>query len=146
MGCLVLYRIARRGEQFVTTRFHPKHLDRVKELYRKWGLFALVIPALLPPPMPFKIFVATAGALGYPMGRFALVILIARMVRYYFWGILAFFFREEVLKMIEWLKDNIIEVLGIIIAAFILFLIVRWMIMRLKSPPAKSKTQVSYTD
>jgi membrane protein YqaA with SNARE-associated domain len=146
IGCLVLYRIARRGEQFVTKRFHPRHLDRVKELYHKWGLFALIIPALLPPPMPFKIFVVTAGALGYPLGRFALVILTARMVRYYFWGILAYFFREEVLKMIEWLKEHIIEVLGITIAAFILFLIVRWIMMRPKSQAAKGKTQVSFTD
>jgi membrane protein YqaA with SNARE-associated domain len=146
IGCLVLYRIARRGEQFVSKRFHPRHLDRVKELYHKWGLFALIIPALLPPPMPFKIFVVTAGALGYPLGRFALVILTARMVRYYFWGVLAYFFREEVLKMIQWLKENIIEVFGIIIAAFILFLIVRWIITKPKGQSAKGKTQISYTD
>src|SRR5215510_9144300 len=78
IGCLALYRIARGGEEFLTKRFHPRHLDRVKEIYRKWGLLALVIPALLPPPMPFKIFVAAAGALEYPAARFTTVILIAR--------------------------------------------------------------------
>src|SRR5262245_10205087 len=105
IGCLALYRIARRGEEFVTRRFNPRQLDRVKELYRKWGLLVLVVPALLPPPVPFKIFVAAAGALGYPVMRFAIVILISRTVRYYFWGILAYFFRNEVRMMIEWLKD-----------------------------------------
>ncbi len=146
IGCLVLYSIARRGEQFVVKRFHPKHLDRVQELFRKWGLFALVIPALLPPPMPFKIFVATAGALGYPIGRFVLIILLARMARYYFWGILAYFFREEVLQMIAWLHDHLIEVLGAVIAAIILFLFARWMLIRTRNQSAKGKTQVSYTD
>jgi membrane protein YqaA with SNARE-associated domain len=143
IGCLVLYRIAMRGEQFITRRFHPKHLDRVKELYRKWGLFALVIPALLPPPMPFKIFVASAGALGYPMGRFAAVIMIARTARYYFWGILAFFFREEVKQMIDWLGENLLEVLGVLLAASILFFIVRRLI---KSRASDAKAQISYTD
>jgi membrane protein YqaA with SNARE-associated domain len=143
IGCLVLYRIAMRGEQFITKRFHPKHLDRVKELYRKWGLFALVIPALLPPPMPFKIFVASAGALGYPMGRFAAVIMIARMVRYYFWGILAFFFRDEVKKMIDWLGENLLMVLGALIAASILFFIAGRM---LKGRATEAKAEVSYTD
>src|SRR5262249_29271417 len=57
IGCLVLYRAARRGEQFATKRFHPRPLDRDKEIYRKGGVFALFIPALPPPPMPFKIFV-----------------------------------------------------------------------------------------
>jgi membrane protein YqaA with SNARE-associated domain len=143
IGCLVLYRIAMRGEQFITKRFHPKHLDRVKELYRKWGLFALVIPALLPPPMPFKIFVASAGALGYPIGRFAAVIMIARTVRYYFWGILAFFFQKEVKQMIDWLGDNLLMVIGALIAASILFLIARRM---LRGRTAEGKAQISYTD
>jgi membrane protein YqaA with SNARE-associated domain len=143
IGCIVLYRIAMRGEQFISKRFHPRHLDRVKELYRKWGLFALVIPALLPPPMPFKIFVASAGALGYPIGRFAAVIMISRTVRYYFWGILAFFFRNEVRQMIDWLGNNLLEVLGGLIVASILFFIVRRM---LKSRTPESKAEISYTD
>jgi membrane protein YqaA with SNARE-associated domain len=143
IGCLVLYRIAMRGEQFISKRFHPKHLDRVKELYRKWGLFALVIPALLPPPMPFKIFVASAGALGYPMGRFAAVIMLARTVRYYFWGILAFFFRNEVRWMIDWLGENLLAVLGVLIAASIVFFIVRRM---MKSRTSEAKPQISCTD
>jgi membrane protein YqaA with SNARE-associated domain len=143
IGCLFLYRIAMRGEQFITKRFHPKHLDRVKELYQKWGLFALVIPALLPPPMPFKIFVASAGALGFPMGRFAAVIMISRTARYYFWGILAFFFRNEVRQMIDWLGNNLLAVLGVLIAASILFLIVHRM---MKGKTSEAKAEVSCTD
>ncbi len=144
IGCLVLYRIARRGGQFVTKRFKPEHFEWAKNLYRKWGVFALVIPALLPPPMPFKIFVATAGVLNYPPMRFAVVIMIARMVRYYFWGALAYFFHEEVRQMLDWLGAHLIEVLGALVAAFVLFLIARWLFLRTRAP--KQKTQVSYTD
>src|SRR5215467_8786853 len=132
IGCLTLYRIARHGEEFITKRFHPRRLDQVKEIYRKWGLFALVIPALLPPPMPFKIFVAVAGALEYPAARFAAVIMIARTARYYFWGWLAFFFRNEVLQLLRWLESHIIEIFGGIIALFVLSLVGRWIFMRLK--------------
>ncbi len=150
IGCLALYRIARRGEEFITRRFHPKHLDRVKEIYRKWGMFALVIPALLPPPMPFKIFVVAAGALEYPAARFATIILIARMARYYFWGWLAFFFREEVLRILRWLEAHIVEILGAIIALFVVSIVGRWIFVRLKNQtPERSperKTQASYTD
>ncbi len=150
IGCLVLYRIAQRGEQFVTKRFHPKHLDRVKAIYRKWGLLALVIPALLPPPMPFKIFVATAGALNYPMPRFAMVIMIARMVRYYFWGVLAFFFQNEVRKILAWMESHIIEVLGSIVFGMVLFFIARWLFLRLRNPSRDRapdrETQASFSD
>ncbi|HKX33554.1 MAG TPA: VTT domain-containing protein [Blastocatellia bacterium] len=146
IGCLALYRIARRGEQFVIRRFKPKHLDRVKELYRKWGLWALVIPALLPPPIPFKIFVAAAGALGYPIARFAAVVMAARTVRYYFWGLLAFFFRNEVRRMMDWLGHYILEIVGVFTAAFLLFLLVRWMMLKWRGQSAKSKAEISYTD
>jgi membrane protein YqaA with SNARE-associated domain len=131
-GCLLLYHIAKRGEQFVSRRFHPRQLDRVKGIYRRWGLVALIIPALLPPPMPFKVFVVTAGVLGYPVGRFALVIMIARTIRYYFWGTLAYFFRDEVRKMIDWLGGNIFEILLAVLIMLAIFLLIRWYFKRLR--------------
>jgi membrane protein YqaA with SNARE-associated domain len=132
-GCLLLYHIAKRGEQFVSRRFHPRQLDRVKGIYRRWGLIALIIPALLPPPMPFKVFVVTAGVLGYPVGRFALVIMIARTIRYYFWGTLAYFFRDEVRKMIDWLGGNMLEILLAVLIMLAIFLLIRWYFKRLRS-------------
>lgn len=144
IGCLLLYRIARSGEKFISKRFHPKHLDRVKDLYRKWGLFALVIPALLPPPMPFKIFVATAGVLNYPPMRFAVTILIARMVRYYFWGILAYFYQDEVKMMLSWLEEHFFVLLGVIVGVMALIVLSRLLLAKLKS--RSPKTQVSYSD
>ena len=33
-------------------------------------MLALALPALLPPPMPFKIFVLSAGVFGFPWRRF----------------------------------------------------------------------------
>ncbi|NDD62953.1 MAG: hypothetical protein EBZ36_03075 [Acidobacteria bacterium] len=138
IGCLILYHIASRGEQFVARRFHPRHLDRVKGIYRRWGLVALVIPAILPPPMPFKIFVVTAGVLGYPVGRFAVVIMIARTVRYYFWGILAWFFRDEVRRMIDWLGQHVIYILGALLLLFLTVIAGRWLLLRRAEPPPRS--------
>lgn len=144
IGCLVLYRIARSGEKFVTKRFHPKHLGRVEALYRKWGLFALVIPALLPPPMPFKIFVAAAGALNYPPMRFAITILIARLIRYYFWAILAYFYHEEVKIMLGWLEEHFFTVLGVVLGALVLIVILRLLFTKQKRQ--STDTQISYSD
>jgi hypothetical protein len=67
-------------------------------------------------------------------------------VRYYFWGILAYFFRNEVRRMIDWLGEHLLIALGVLLAAAILFLVARWLIVRSKSQSAKGKTAVSYTD
>src|SRR5881394_2358918 len=104
LGCLLLYTILQRGGLAVLhRRFKLEHVQRVEHAYARFGIFALAIPALLPPPMPFKIFVATAGALQFPRRKFLLTILIARSLRYYIEGILAIYYGERVLRF---LRDN----------------------------------------
>jgi len=104
LGCLLLYTILQRGGLAVLhRRFKLEHVQRVERAYARFGIFALAIPALLPPPMPFKIFVATAGALQFPRRKFLLTILIARSLRYYIEGILAIYYGERVLRF---LRDN----------------------------------------
>src|SRR5437763_13195631 len=112
LGCLLLYTIMRRGGQAVMRRrFKPESIARVERAYARFGFLALAIPALLPPPMPFKIFVATAGTLEYPRWRFILTVLIARSVCYYVEGTLAVFYGRRVLSFF---RDNGMVVLSIV--------------------------------
>src|SRR5918911_23190 len=98
IGCMLLYTILRRGGQAVLRRrFRSDHIERVERASARFGFLALAVPALLPPPMPFKIFVATAGALEYPRWRFVITIMIARSLRYYVEGALAVFYGQRVL-------------------------------------------------
>lgn len=144
IGCLLLYEIMRGSSNKITKRFHPEAMKKVEQLFRRWGFFALAIPALLPPPLPFKIFVAAAGALGYPRTRFAATIMIARTVRYYFWGVAALIYREEVLQAIKWLETHFFVVIGVTILLVLSCFIVRglFVIWRNRSP----KAQTTYSD
>src|ERR1700741_140613 len=82
LGCHLLYSIVRRGGQAVLRkRFNLENIKRVERAYERFGFLAIGIPAILPPPLPFKIFVATAGALEYPRWKFLLTVRIARSVR-----------------------------------------------------------------
>ena len=118
LGCLLLYTIFSRGGLAVLhRRFRQDRVERVEKAYARFGILALAIPALLPPPLPFKIFVATAGALQFPRRRFLLTILIARSIRYYTEGILAVYYGQRVLGF---LKDNglmIVTIVGTICLA-----------------------------
>jgi membrane protein YqaA with SNARE-associated domain len=112
LGCLLLYTILKRGGRAVLhRRFKLEHIERVERAYARFGILALAVPAILPPPLPFKIFVATAGALQFPRRRFLLTILVARSIRYYTEGILAVFYGERVLRF---LRDN-----GVVIVAVV---------------------------
>ena len=112
LGCLLLYTILSRGGRAVLhRRFRLEHVLRVERAYARFGILALVVPALLPPPMPFKIFVATAGALQFPRRRFLLTIFLARSLRYYVEGTLAVFYGERVLRFF---KDNGLLIVSIV--------------------------------
>lgn len=132
-GCLVLYTILRRGGQAVLRRkFRAEHIERVERAYARFGFLALAVPAMLPPPMPFKIFVATAGTLEYPRWRFMLTIMIARSLRYYIEGTLAVFYGEQVLSF---MKTHGFTILAIVIGACLLGLAV-YLIKNRFSPTA----------
>ncbi len=122
IGCLLLYTIMRRGGQaLLRRRFKRENIERVERAYARYGFLAIAIPAVLPPPMPFKIFVATAGTLEYPRWRFLVTVMIARSVRYYVEGILAVFYGRRVLTF---LRDNGLVVISIVAAAVVLILLV----------------------
>jgi membrane protein YqaA with SNARE-associated domain len=117
LGCLLLYTILSRGGRAVLhRRFKVEHLERVERAYARFGILALAVPALLPPPMPFKIFVATAGALQFPRRKFLLTILLARSLRYYAEGTLAVFYGERVLRFS---KDNGIVIISAVAGLFV---------------------------
>lgn len=112
LGCLLLYTILQRGGLALLHRkFKIERIQKVERAYARFGILALAVPALLPPPLPFKIFVATAGALQFPRRRFLLTILIARALRYYTEGLLAVFYGERVLRF---LKDNGLLIVSVV--------------------------------
>ena len=127
IGCNLLYTIIRRGGQAVLRkRFNLQSIKRVERAYERFGFLAIGIPAIMPPPLPFKIFVATAGALEYPRWKFLLTVMIARSLRYYIEGILAVYYGRRVLLF---MKDNglvIVSIVGtLVLIGLIIYFVVR---------------------
>jgi membrane protein YqaA with SNARE-associated domain len=128
LGCLLLYTIVRRGGQAVLRkRFNLQSIKRVERAYERFGFLAIGIPAILPPPLPFKIFVATAGALEYPRWKFLLTVMIARSLRYYVEGILAVYYGRRVLLF---MKDNGLVIISIVATALLIGLLIYFVVKR----------------
>ncbi|MDQ3472819.1 MAG: VTT domain-containing protein [Acidobacteriota bacterium] len=135
LGCLLLYTIMRRGGQaLLRKRFKPESIKRVERVYERFGVFAIAIPAILPPPLPFKIFVATAGTLEYPRWKFLLTVMIARSFRYYVEGVLAVFYGRRVLLF---MKDNGLVIISIVAMVAVIALITYLLINRIQRRKTK---------
>lgn len=101
-GCYVIYYLAERGgEAFLRKRLRGASMERTLDLYRRHGLLALMIPALLPPPAPFKLFVLLAGVAGVRPLPFVFAIAVARGFRYLALGILAIYYGDLALELMR---------------------------------------------
>ena len=102
IGCFMLYGVVRRGgEAFLRKRMKGRYFDRAVRLYQKYGLMAVIVPAVLPPPVPFKLFVVLAGAAAVSPVRFGLAIAIGRGIRYFGQGYLAVLYGEHAADFIK---------------------------------------------
>ena len=101
-GCYVIYALAHRGgEAFLKRRLRAGHTERALALYRRHGVLALIVPALLPPPAPFKLFVLMAGLAGVRPLKFIAAIGIARGARYLILGVLAIRYGDAALELMR---------------------------------------------
>ena len=117
-GCLALYYVGRRGgTALLEKRFKGGKAEAAANLMRKYGAMALIVPALLPPPAPFKIFVLMAGVANVPLRTFIWAIGVGRGVRYFGEAILAVMYGRQALDYIHENGRTVGLILGILVLA-----------------------------
>ena len=83
IGSLLVYAIGRKGgEVALRKRVSEARFDIIRNRFESQEFFALMIPSMLPPPTPFKLFIFAAGALKMKVRDFVLAIFLGRMVRW----------------------------------------------------------------
>jgi membrane protein YqaA with SNARE-associated domain len=101
-GCSAIFELGRRGgDAFLVRRFGAERTARARDLFHRFGPLALAVPALMPPPMPFKVFVVAAGVFGFPWTRFVLTILLARGARYVAWAVVGAAYGEQAIGVLR---------------------------------------------
>lgn len=101
-GCFVMYYLGRKGgEAMMRRRFKEAQLRKAHVAFERYGFLAIVVPALLPPPMPFKLFVLLAGVVGMPVAQFSAGVIVGRSVRYVGEGLLAVWYGERAFAFLE---------------------------------------------
>src|SRR5262245_7993626 len=102
IGCALLYTVGRKGgEAFMARRFAGERVARVRNWFQRYGILAVVVPSLLPPPTPFKIFVLSAGAFGISWPKFLTAVVIGRGIRYFSEGILAVMYGPAAIEFVH---------------------------------------------
>jgi len=100
IGCLIFYYISRRAGRGALKRFSPRKQERVKELIDRYDVLSVLVASVLPPPFPFKLFIATAGVFRFSVMRFAVAVAAGRAFRYALIGYLAAHYGEHAKELL----------------------------------------------
>jgi membrane protein YqaA with SNARE-associated domain len=124
-GCIWLYLLAKKGGE---AYFH-RHGGRAAVKARRWAdsnaFLSVFIPAILPPPLPFKVFVLAEGVFQVPLKTFILALLSGRGLRYFAEGILAVRYGDATLKFL--LAHNRTVALSTVAVLLLLYVATRLM-------------------
>lgn len=118
VGSLALFMIGRKGgEAVLRKRFSVQRSDRAMAFIQKYGVMAIIIPSLLPPPMPFKMFVLLSGVARIPVPRFITAVAIGRGTRYFGEGLLALRYGDQTMMFLHEHSRTVALVLAVALAA-----------------------------
>ncbi|HEY3930605.1 MAG TPA: VTT domain-containing protein [Candidatus Koribacter sp.] len=101
LGSLVVYGIGYKGgEELVVKRMGAARFAQLRAKFEKSEFLTLALPAILPPPTPFKLFVLGAGVVEMKWWRFLLGVFAGRMARFLILSFLTLKFGPDVVSFL----------------------------------------------
>jgi len=122
LGSIVLYLIGYTGgEAVLRKRISPERFDKLHRAFDQHPFWSLMVPAMLPPPTPFKLFVLAAALSEMQFSHFLLAIFSGRFVRFLVLALLTLKFGPQIVDLsgallrhhLGWVLDAV--VLGVLI-------------------------------
>ena len=101
LGSLVIYAIGYfSGETVVRKRIPAERFAKIHASFERHEFWAVMFPAMLPPPTPFKLFVLAASAFEMRVSHFLGAVFAGRMVRFLVLAVLTLVFGPQVIHLI----------------------------------------------
>jgi len=83
LGGLLPYGLGRAGgELFLLKRVNRARFERMRDRFQRQEFLAVMIPSMMPPPAPWKMFVFASGVFEMRVWNFLLAVFVGRMLRW----------------------------------------------------------------
>jgi membrane protein YqaA with SNARE-associated domain len=127
LGSIPLYVIGYEGgEKVLRKRISEERFLRIHRSFERHEFWALMFPGMLPPPMPFKIFVLAAAVFEMRFRDFMAAIFAGRFVRFLALALLTLWFGPQIVGLMGTLfRRHIFGVLGVVVVGVAVWLVLR---------------------
>jgi membrane protein YqaA with SNARE-associated domain len=114
IGSLVPYYLGRAGgELFLLKRINRHRYEQLRDRFEKQEFLAIMVPAMMPPPMPVKLFEFAAGVFEMKPVWFFSAIFVGKFLRFLVWAIITILYGPKILHSItQALRQHLGYVLG----------------------------------
>jgi membrane protein YqaA with SNARE-associated domain len=124
VGALVPFYIGRAGGELVLlNRVNRAKYEQMRSRFDRHQWFAVMVPAAMPPPFPFKLFAFGAGVFDIRVLPYMIAVCVGRVVHYTVTALLVFYFGPQIMNLIaHGIRQHLPLVLllaGAVTAAFI---------------------------
>ena len=122
LGSIPLYIIGYvGGETVLRKRISEERFLRIHRSFERHEFWALMFPGMLPPPMPFKIFVLAAAVFEMRFRDFLAAIFAGRFVRFFVLAMLTLWFGPQIVGIMgSVFRRHVYWVLGIVVVGILL--------------------------
>ena len=126
IGGLLPYWIGRAGgEIFLMKRVDQVRFERMRDRFEKQEFLALMIPSMMPPPTPWKLFVFASGVFKMRVVTFLLAVAAGRLLRFTVVSLLAIEYGPQIVhELTELLHQHLVATLValVVVLAVLVFL------------------------
>ncbi len=129
IGAYFTFRMARKaGLDYLNRKFGKRKVAKLLKYFQRWGTGALVVSTAIPLPFPTSSFFAVAGALGYPLRTFIVIVALGRAVRYGAIAAIAAHYGRRFVVGLRHLRGHSVGLLAI--AAAVIIVVTAAMVLR----------------
>ena len=127
LGSLVIYAIGyEMGELVLEKRMGPLKFARMRERFEQHKYLALILPAMMPPPFPFKLFALSAAAFEMHFSHFLLAIFAGRVARFLILSVLVIKFGPRAVTLAAALVRTHLTGLLVALLLAVIFAVAFW--------------------
>ena len=126
IGGLLPFLLGRAGgELFLLKRIDRARYEQLRDRFEKQEFLALMIPSMLPPPTPWKMFVFAAGVFEMRVAPYMAAVTLGRTVRFGILAVLTVRYGPGAVNLVQYAMHRhvrgVLTVLGLVIVGLVVF-------------------------